>query len=411
MDSLPEWDSGTYQTGSTTPPKNTSGLLTVLLVLVIFLGGLASGLGLVNFRLLQQLSHDPGVTIGASQADVTLPVPNDSVFSSNYAPAPAIPENPTVKLRIEQSPYYSNNAAHQALPTAEAVYNKNQNSLVEIHSLTQSHSTQSGVGVVLTEDGYLLTNAHLVEAAKRIFVYLPDGRLLPAAVVGSDNLTDLAVLYVQATDLTPATFGTSKTLQVADPIYTVSLQENAKNSMRMYESSMFYVSRKFATDHYSLSLLQTCHHSESGPMFNSFGHIVGLCVSHITQYFHEPDTLGMVLGSNSMQNIIDQLVQHGHVPGRPALGFSVEPVSKLFQHYWNLPGGLMVSDIQEDSEAAQQGLHNGDILLALDGEPLKTRDDLYTVLYSCSIGQEVIAVVFRNGEKNTVTLTVMELGT
>ena len=173
---------------------------------------------------------------------------------------------------------------------------------------------------------------------------------------------------------------------------------------------MFYVSRKFSTDHYAVNLLQTCHHSSSGPLFNSFGHVVGLCVSHTAQYFREPNSLGMALGSNSMQAIIDQLVQQGYVSGRPQLGFSVEPVSKLFQHYWNLPGGLLVSGVQQDSEAAASGLCNGDILLALNGEPLNTRDDLYTVLYSCHIGQEIIAVVFRDGIKTTVNITVEEMG-
>ena len=410
MEPLPEWDSGIYQTGSTTPPKATSGMLTVLLVLVIFLGGMVSAMGLLNIRLIQQLATEPGVTIGVSQGDAIMPVPEDSIFSNNNAPAPAIPENRNIKLNLQESPYYSNNSTMQALPDNESIYEFNRNSLVEVYSLTYSHSTLSGVGVVLTADGYLLVNAHLVEASKRIFVYLPDGRLLPAAVVGSDNLTDMAILYVEAQDLTPAVFGTSKTLQVADPIYTISLKDNAAAPMEIFQSSMFYVSRKFSTKHYSLNLLQICHHSVSGPLFNSFGHVVGLCVSHTAQYFNVSDNLGMALGTNSMQTIIDQLVNQGYVSGRPELGFSVEAVSKLYQHYWNLPGGLLVSGVQEDSEAAQQGLRNGDIVLALNGKYLKTRDDLYTVLYSCQIGQEVIAVIFRDGVKKTVTLNVGELG-
>ena len=408
MDSLPEWDCGTYQTGSTTPPKRTSGMLTLLMLLVVFLGGLVSVLGLVNIRLIKQLATTPEVTIPASQGDPFFSVSDDSIFNTNL-PTPSMPEDRDVQLHLEESPYYSNNSSQQALPDMQAVYEHNRHALVEIHALTYSHSTQSGVGVVLSKDGYILTNAHLVEASKRVLVYLSDGRLLPALVVGSDNLTDMAVLYVDAQDLTPAVFGTSKTLQVADPIYTVSLQNTARStSMQMFAGSMFYVSRKFSTDHYSLNLLQTCHHSESGPLFNSFGQIVGLCVSHTAQYFHASDNLGVVVGSNSMQTIIDQLVQQGYVSGRPELGFSVEVVSKLFQHYWNLPGGLLVSQVREDSNAALQGLKNGDILLALDGEPLNTRTDLYTVLYSCYIGQEIIAVVFRDGVMVPVTLTVEE---
>lgn len=409
MDSLPEWDSGTYQTGSTTPPKSTSGLVTVLLMLVVFLGGLVSGLGMVNIQLIRQLSNIQSPTINVSQGDYTLPIDEASMFSNNNASAPVIPITRKVQLQMVDSPYYANNVSQQALDSAEAVYQANRQSLVEIYTLSHSNVTQSAVGVVLSSDGYILTNAHLIEAAKRIFVYLPDGRLLVAAVVGSDNMTDMAVIYVQANDLTPAIFGTSKTLQAADPIYTVSLQENAQLPMVMFKGSMFTASRKFATDHYQLNLLQTCHHSESGPLFNSFGHVVGLCVSRTSQYFNEANTLGVVLGSNSMQVIIDQLIEQGHVSGRPDLGFEVEAVSELFQHYWDLPGGLLVSGVVEGSEPARNGLRNGDIILALDGEPLRNRDDLYTVLYSCSIGEEVIAVIFRDGSKKTVVLTVAEL--
>ena len=406
MDSLPEWDCGIYQTGSTTPPKAASGRLTLLLLGVIFLGGLISSLGMIDVGLLRQLSEKPSPTINVSQGDYTLPI-EEPMFSSTV-PAPTVPTSRSVQLQMVDSPYYANNVDKLALDDANAVYQANHHSLVEVYVLTHTHTTQSAVGVVLSEDGYILANAHLVEAAKQIFVYLHDGRLLPAAVVGSDNMTDMAVLYVQADDLVPAVFGTSKTLQVADPIYTVSLQDDAQTPMLMYSGSMFSASRLFATDYYNLSLLQTCHHSESGPLFNSFGHVVGLCVSRTAQYFNESGNLGVVLGSNSMQIIIDQLMEQGHVSGRPDLGFSVEAVSMLFQHFWGLPGGLLVSGIEEDSLPAQQGLQNGDIILALDGETLNTRDDLYTVLYSCSIGEEIIAVIFRDGSKKTVKLTVTE---
>ena len=409
-ETLPEWDCGTYQTGSTTPPKTVSGKITLLLLLVIFLGGLVSALGILNLQLIRQLSQKPGAVIPVSQGEFTLPVAENSIFFDNNIPTPAVPKNRQVNIQMVDSPYYSNNTSQLAVADEKAVYEANQQSLVEIYALSHANSIQSAVGVILSADGYILANAHIVEAAKRIIVFLSDGRLLSAAVVGSDNMTDLAVLYVQADDLTPATFGTSKTLQVADPIYTVSLQNDNQMPMRISADSMFSASRKFATQYYTLNLLQTCRKSSSGPLFNSFGQIVGLCISRTSQYFHESNTLGIVLGSNSMQAIITQLVERGYVSGRPDLGFEVEAVSKLFQHYWDLPGGLMVSGILPDSDPQINGLENGDIILALDGEPMNNRDDMYTVLYSCSIGQQIIAVVFRNGTKITVTLTVAELG-
>ena len=180
--------------------------------------------------------------------------------------------------------------------------------------------------------------------------------------------------------------------------------------MEMKADNLFTASRKFSTAHYQLNLLQICKHSENGPLFNSFGQIVGLCVSRTAQYFNEMSNLGIVLGSNAIQTIVMELVEQGYVSGRPDLGFEVEAVSKLSQYYWDLPCGLMVSGIRQDSDAAERGLENGDIILALSGISLQDRDDLYTVLYGCGLEQEIIAVVFRNGTKKTVVLKVTELG-
>ena len=407
---LPEWDQGTYQTGSTTPPKESSGLVTFLLLAVILLGGLASVLGIFNGQKLRELTTQPGETVNAHPGDYTNSVDENSIFTLQDQPAPKIPADRRVTLQMVESPYYTNNMSNQAMTDGDAVYEANRQSLVEVYTLTHTNSTDRAVGVILSEDGYILTNAYLIEAAKRIVVYLPDGTLVPASVVGSDNMTDLAVLYVEAQGLTPAIFGTSKKLQVADPVYTVALQDKARMPMKVTADSLFTVSRKFSTEHYQLNLLQICKHSENGPLFNSFGQIVGLCVGRTAQYFNEMGNLGIVVGSNSMQAIIDQLVEQGYVSGRPDLGFEVEMVSKLFQYYWDLPGGLMVSDIRDDSDAAVRGLQNGDILLALGGISLYDRDDLYTILYGCGPEQEIIAVIFRNGVKKTVVLKVTELG-
>lgn len=407
---LPEWDQGTYQTGSTTPPKESNGTLTVLLLLVILLGGMASALGILNIRLVRQMADRPGATVDVMQGEHTLPMEGDSLFGHGDMREPEIPKNGSVKLQMVDSPYYSNNMANQSLADGAEVYEANRQSLVEIHTLTYTNTIHSAVGVILSADGYILTNAYLVESAKQIVVYLPDGTRMPAAVVGSDNMTDLAVVYVEAEGLTPATFGTSKTLQVTDPVYTVSLPGKKREPMHMTADNLFAASRKFSTAHYQLNLLQTCKHSENGPLFNSFGQIVGLCVSRTARYFNEMDNLGIVLGSNSMQAIITQLVEQGYVSGRPDLGFEVEAVSTLFQYYWGLPGGLMVSGIRQDSDVATRGLENGDILLALCGIALQDRDDLYTVLYGCGLDQEIVAVVFRDGVKKTVVLKVTELG-
>ena len=392
---LPEWDSGTYQTGSTTPPKSSSNRFTLFLLAVIFLGGLLSGMGLVNLRRLQDQYLENNNTIPVGQGNFTLPMSEDSIFSTDI-PTPQLPADRQFVLTLENSPYYSQNS-DQLLDAAQ-IREKAKASLAQVHILTRSHNTRTAVGLVMSADGYILTNAHLLESAKQIFVYLSDGRLLPAAVVGSDILTDLAVLYVQASDLTPAVFGTSNQLQVDDPVYTAVTDQE----ITLKKSGVFNVSRKFTAAHNIINLIQTYHDPKSGPVFNSYGQVVGLCVSRTAKYFDAANNLGLVLGSNAMQNLLQQLVQQGYVSGRPDMGFEVEEIAKLYQQYWQLPGGLRVSGIRHNGDQ----LHDGDILLALNGKSLSVPEDLYAVMYGCAIGQEITAVVFREGKQITLRLTV-----
>lgn len=395
-ESLPEWDCGTYQTGSTTPPKVSSGRFAVFLLIVIFLGGLISGMGLVNMQTLRQYLENDNNTIPVGSGDFTVPMP-DFVFDTDI-PTPQLPENRQFSLTLENSPYYSEND-----PTAlnlESIQEESEAALAEVHVLTHSHNTRTAVGVVLSKDGYILTNAHFLEAAKQIFVYLQDGRLLPAAMVGHDILTDLAVLYVQAQDLTPAVFGTSNQLQVDDPVYTAVLDEDEQICLK--KSAVFNVSRKFSTAHNTINLMQTYENPKYGPVFNAYGQVVGMCVSRTAKYFDANASLGMVLGSNAMQGLLQQILEHGHVSGRPDMGFEVEEIAKVYQQYWQLPGGLRISGIRNNSDQ----LHNGDILLALDGKSLVKTEDLYNVMYACQIGQEITAVVFRDGKQITLRLTV-----
>ncbi len=395
-------DGVTYQTGPITPPKSSSGLLAFLLAAVIFLGGMVSAMGLINIRLLTRLNlpPDPAMLPPASSFPATTAVP---ALEENTDPAPQIPSQRKLELTLRASPYYAENPDRESV-SCDSVYRRSADSLVEVHSITHCNDNLSGAGVVLSEDGYILTNTHVIDAAKRIFVYLPDGRLLRAALVGSDPLTDLAVLYVEAKALTPAEFGTSDSLQVTEPVFAA----DPDDPRSLLQSSIFSISRTFSTTHFSLELIQTCQRQPGGPMLNHQGQIAGIYVGRIARYFGDDaaDGLGLVLPTSAVKSIVHQLVQQGFIPSRPDLGVEVEAISKLYQHYWELPGGLLLTAV--DAAAQAQGLQKGDILLALDGKPMMSRDDLYATLFSENIGDPVTAVIFRDGQKFTVPLIIAE---
>ena len=402
-----QFDDGTYQTGAIRPPKRSSGLVAVLLVLVIFLGGLCSGLGIVNVRLLEKLAQQDGETTPLSMNSQ----PEDPNFGHYLegldAPAPQIPETAALTLKITDSPYLSADAKGEDALSAQQILDSSRDSLVDVQCLNHFGTVQSGVGVVLSADGFLLVNHHVVDAAKRIFVTLPNGDIHRAALVGSDSFSDLAVLYVNVQGLTPAAFSSNKALQVTDPTLAI---EQSEQGRVMRHSTVFNVSRIFYTKSCSLNLIQTCAGGEGGPVFDSYGHVIGIQVGHISPYFSETDTkgTGLVIPTVAINQIISNLVQHGSVSGRPCLGIEVETISKVYQQYWQLPMGLLLTEVLENSNAHVCGLEEGDILIALDGMPVKSRSDLYAMLYNHQVGDTVTAVISRDDQQFTVKLTIEE---
>lgn len=399
---LPEWDEGTYQTGSIHPTKPSSSLVVFLLVVVIFLGGICSALGILNIRLLSQLMQAQRETTPMQMDTQPNILPTDNPLEKLQLEAPQVPKHAKVQLLTVESPYYSEKSPN--LLSAQQVYEANRQSIVNVLCLTHFGETKQSIGLVLSHDGFLLTNSHAVEAAKRIFITTADGQTYRASLAGSDSFSDLAVLYVQAQDLVPARFSTNLKLQITDP--TVAVE--ADHSLR--QSTVFSAGRLFTSKTHSMTLIQTCAGSASGPVFDSFGHVIGYQAGNIASYFSASNIKGsgLVIPTATIAQIVQTLIRDGHVAGRPSLGVQVEEVSKLYQQYWQMPGGLLLTNVKENSNAAINGLQEGDILLALDGQPIQNSRDMYAMLYNCKVGDTVIAVICRADQKFTVTLTVEE---
>lgn len=393
----PVTDTGSYQTGAARPPKRNSGLVTALLIVIIFLGGLASAFGFLNFRLLAIVAQKGGSIQPLDTNTATVTTGTNAFIENNDDTPPEIPALRDVQIELNQ--------LHEDM-SPDALYSHNEQSLVSIYCTTHCNELLSGTGVVLSEDGYILTNAHIIDSHQRVFVYLPDGRLLRAAVVGSDPFTDLAVLYVEARDLVPAIFVDSETVAADDEIHALNNQPDADHNFLL--SGKVYAVADISTGDLTLPLLSSSVWGDSGPMFDAQGRIVAIRTGKIRQYFGDDRRCqqGMAIPSQTVQQIVSQLIGQGYVPGRPTLQIQVEAISKLYQHYWSLPGGLLVTQVAEGSNAEAQGLQEGDILLTLEGNQLSSRADLYASVYSAQIGDELIAAVFRDGRIFTITLTV-----
>lgn len=377
------WDSGTYQTGVTNPPKN-SPLVPVLLVAVIFLGGLASALGLINIRLLLALQQAPEETIPVQIQGSQ----NNNSDNTADETAPSVPEG-TISMEIcgGDTDFLPKDSLE-----SEEILSHSAASTVAV----STDGEISVPGLVLKENGYILTYAHMVCDAQRIYVTLPDGTQHRASVVGCDMLTDLAVIYIKTNGLTCASFADPKQ---GDSPKVMALSDGELTGGALCAVKPAEIGGK------KLAVLQTSAATaqDLGSLWNYKGQVVGILSPYMARYLQaQAGDLAYVIPSDLLQQIVHQLVSRGYVAGRPSLGVSTEEINELYQNYWQLPNGLRITSSFNDA------LQASDILISIDGTPISTRSDLYAILVSRQMGQNVEAQVYRGGQHITVTLTIGE---
>lgn len=404
------WDSGFYETGSTEPPKCHRSVYALVLVGGILLGGIFTAIGGANSVLVQrlrqpedrdtlQVSLYAGET-GNTETEATVPsgpVSSTGNMSVELTPAPGVVDTPT----------------QQGGLSLQSIYEKCIHSVVSI-TCTLQNGTASGTGVVLSENGYLITNCHVVEGADGISVLLTDGRTFDARLVGTDSLSDLAVLYIEAEDLTPAEFGDSGTLRVGDTVVAIGDPLGVELRGTMTDGIVSAINRDITTGGRTMTLIQTNAALNSGnsggPLINCYGQVVGINVMKIGDYVNSSgvEGLGFAIPSTTVKEVVDQLISQGYVSGRPSLGITGTSVPEFYQYYYRLPGGVYVSSVEPGSDAENQGIHIKDILLSVDGKRVYSEDEIRTILYAHQVGETVEVIIYRSGQQYKVNITLIE---
>ena len=398
-----------YRTGRTQPKKNRSGLIAGLLIFVIFLAGIVSALSLLNIRLFWQLEEstpkEDNVPLSFSQEDVTDESLGQDILSGEEK------GEDDLSLELEQSPQSVENIPQEGGMSLQAIYEKAIPSVVSISCVKQS-GTSSGTGVVLSEDGYLVTNAHVVENALTVTASLTDGRELEAQVVGQDEISDLAVLRVDAEDLIPAELGDSTVLRVGDAVVAIGDPLGVALRGTMTDGIVSAINRDIETEGRTMTLIQTNAALNSGnsggPLLNCYGQVIGINTMKIGDYMNSAgvEGLGFAIPSITVIEVVDQLIENGYVMGRPTLGMSFRELSFLYQQIYHLPQGLYISQVEEGSSAGELGISPGDVLIAFDGTRVSTVDALKRLLYTHEAGDQVEIIIYRGGRQYQLTLTI-----
>ena len=410
------WDDGSWQTGSVRPPKDRGGPMALLLILIIFLCGIITFLSVMNVKLFNQLQtrQEASTSISFTPEETAAPTETAAIMTAaETAPASVSCTESDVSICLEASPQSVENIPQEEGLSLQAIYEKNIASVVSISCQTQSGSS-TGTGVILSSGGYIVTNSHVVADALSVTVILTDERSFEASLVGADEISDLAVLHIDAEDLTPAQFGDSSALRVGDSVTAIGDPLGLEFRGSFTDGIISAINRDVSVEGRTMSLIQTNAALNSGnsggPLINCYGQVIGINTMKIGVFTNNSgvEGLGFAIPSATVKDIVDQIINQGYVSGRPTLGLFGEAMSTFYQYYYRLPAGLYITSVEEGSYADYYGIEEGDILLAVDDERILDMDGLNSVLYTHEVGDVVTVIIYRGGQQYNVELTLTE---
>ena len=286
--------------------------------------------------------------------------------------------------------------------------------------LTRQRAT--GSGVILTPDGYIVTNAHVIQGARRIRVQLPvseraarksnsimkpPGTVLDARIVGLDRETDVAVLKIEAADLPHLALGDSRELRQGQLVMAFGSPLGLQNSASLGVVSA--VARQLKPDS-PMIYIQTDASinpgNSGGPLVDMSGRVVGLNAMILSQSGGS-EGIGFAIPSDTLRNVYTQIRKEGHVH-RGQIGASVETITPLLAAGLGLPQdwGVLVADATPDGAADKSGLKPGDIVLSLDGKPMENARQLEVGLWRFLVGEKVNLEVLRGADRLTMDVPV-----
>ena len=380
---------GEYRTGAVEPRPKHSGIVALLLVAVIVLTGACIILGAVNVQLFTALTAQPNADVSAAQLQE--PVTEPKLPGKD-------PE--VVTIQIQPEPTFSATADYRSDLSPQQIFTRCAPSLVCINADGSSCS-----GIVISENGYIVTSCRLVEDAKRITVRLRNNEGYQATLVGLDWASDLAVLHIDAENLPAASFGDAEELAVGDEICTLT-----PNHPEPRHGTISSITKKITCHGQAFPLLQTDTAMEAGaPLINSYGQIVGIHTAN-SALFHGGDA-NLTIPSTVIKQVAEQLISQGHVSGRPSLGIWGQTVPQRVQNYYEVPAGLFIDRLEPKGPACRGGVLQGDILTAVNGTPITSQEDYAQALYRCQPGQVVTLTIYRNHAQLTLQVAVEEEGT
>lgn len=347
-----------------------------------------------------------GIAIGSSMS-------GGADNNSSSVSATAVNSNlPSVNI---SSPSATSTSANDGL-SGEEIYAKVSPSVVSIQAVNlTSGEGGTGSGVIMSADGYIITNNHVVVDENtgvqqdKITVYMSDGTSFPAEVIGLDEQTDLAVLKIgpAGTTLTPAEFGDSNSLLVGEEVYAIGSPGGLDLANTITGGHISALNRDITIDDRVMSLIQTDAAinpgNSGGALINKYGQVIGITSAKLGISYYEG--LGFAIPMDTVKPIVDELIQNGYIAGRPQIGISGQNVSEQQSAAYGIPQGVRVINVDSRSNAAAAGVQANDIITGINGTEVTDMDGVNAVKDKLSAGDKITLTLYRMSTGKTLTVS------
>ena len=333
-----------------------------------------------------------------------------AVYGSKTGPAQTgLADIPTVNTSL--SAYSTYSVAGVAEKAADSVVEIVTESVKTGSFMGQYITEGAGSGVIMTVDGYIVTNNHVIDGASKITVTLRSGEQYDAKLIGTDKNTDLAVIKIDADGLSPATFGNSDSLVVGETAVAIG-NPLGQLGGTVTDGIISALDREIEIDGQIMTLLQTNATinpgNSGGGLFNSRAELVGIVNAKSSG--SDVEGLGFAIPVNTVQPIVKDIMEYGYVRGRISTGMSYIDVNNsaaawMYQVRYT---GVYINDVQSGSNAESAGLKSGDLVISVDGTKVSSSNDIKNIIQKKKIGDKVTYVVLRNNAQVTAEFALSE---
>ncbi|MBQ7874039.1 MAG: trypsin-like peptidase domain-containing protein [Oscillospiraceae bacterium] len=401
-----QWDFNKYESAEAAkaPKKKSSGK-----GFKVFIGIIAAVLCICVISLTSVGIYKL-ITAGNNELGQTLPG-NDNIIGSQDGQQN---ETETPDISLHDVPKDGTVSTDGSLSATE-VYKAVSPSVVGVVQYQYSYSLEpagSGSGIIISDDGYIVTNAHVIEGAETVKVVLYNEEEYEALVVGSDSQTDIAVLKIGAKNLVSAEFGDSEQVEIGETVYAIGNPGGLTLQSSFTDGIISGLNRVISTDDsvYTMTVLQTNAAinpgNSGGALVNEYGQVIGITSSKIVSTDYEG--IGFAIPTATAKPIIEEIITNGYVSGRPKLGISCTTIDSVTAKYYEVPEGVQIITIEEDSCFIGTEAKVGDIIIAFDGKEVTSLEDLQSYLAECSPGDMITITLYRYSatRMNDLTLNV-----